>query len=493
MITVTVREAGVEAARRRLRALTAGAGMVELRLDDLAAEPWPDLLAETTLPVMVTCRGRAGGGGFGGSEQERVALLERALQAGAACVDIELGSAAEDLLLSWPSQRLVLSHHQFQPGTAGVADKLDLLLASSRQLVVKLAYTAGRASDVLLARELLRRLAAEQRRGVILPMGERGVAGRLLAPAWGSAWTYASCDGAPPAAAGQLPLSIMSDLYRVNDIGPDTVLTGILGWPVDASLSPWMHNRALSALGIDGRYLPFAEDDAADFLLNADALGLRGVSVTHPHKETVLPWVEDLAGAARGCGAVNTLTFAAAGLRGDNTDGAAARLALEEALPADWTWKGRQVAIAGAGGAARAVAWELGRRQAKVSLYARDPARARQAAVAVGARCLPLADLPAAAPDVLVHATPVGMSPRPSACLPEAAGCPAGLVLDLVSNPRRTALLTAAAANGCATQEGLVMLVRQGEAQFRLWHGEAPPAGLFAAAAREGLQHSARP
>jgi 3-dehydroquinate dehydratase/shikimate dehydrogenase len=492
MITVTIRESGVDAARRRLSSLAPGAGMVELRLDDMAAGPWMDLLTATNLPVLVTCRGRAAGGGFGGSEEERVALLERALEAGAARVDMELGSAAEDLMLRWPGERLVLSHHQVQPGTGRVVENLNRLLAASRQLVVKLAYTAGCSSDVLLARELLRRVAGEERQAVILTMGEKGVAGRLLAPAWGSQWTYASCDGAPPAAPGQLPLSMMADLYGVDEIGPDTVLTGILGWPVDTSLSPWMHNRALRQLGINGRYLPLAEDDPADFLLNAGALGLRGVSVTHPHKETILPWVEDRSAAVLGCGAINTLTFTGDRWRGDNTDGAAARRALEAALPDAWTWEGRQVAIAGAGGAARAVAWELGRHQAQVVLYARDPGRARPAAAAVNARCLPLQELESASPDVLVHATPMGMAPNTSSFLAEADRCRAGLVFDLVSNPRRTALLAAAEARGSATQEGLEMLVRQGEDQFRLWHGVAPPSGLFAAAAREGLQHGGR-
>lgn len=492
MITITIREPGVEAARRRLSGLGPGAGMVELRLDDMAAGPWTDLLVATDLPVLVTCRGRQTGGGFAGSEEERVALLEKALTAGAARVDIELGTAAEDLTLRWPGERLVLSHHQVHPGTSRVEETLDRLLATSRQLVVKLAYTAERVSDVLLARELLQRVAGEQRQAVILPMGEKGIPGRLLAPAWGSQWTYASCDGAPPAAPGQLPLSLMADLYDVDEIGPETVLTGILGWPVEGSLSPWMHNRSLRRMGIDGRYLPLAEDDAADFLLNAGALGLRGVSVTHPHKETVLPWLEKKSAAVLGCGAVNTLTFDGATWRGDNTDGAAARLALEAVLPDNWTWHGRDVAIAGAGGAARAVAWELGRLHAQVVLYARDPGRAGPVAASVHARCLPLDDLEGARPEILVHATPLGMPPRTDSSLVAAARCRAGLVFDLVSNPRRTALLSAAEAHGIATQEGLAMLVRQGEAQFRLWHGVSPPAGLFKAAAVEGLEHGGR-
>lgn len=489
MIVVTIHERTLGAARRRLAGLARGAGMVELRLDDLADQDWQVLLQETTLPVLVTCRGRLSGGRFDGPEEARLAVLRQALQAGVARVDLESGTPAEDLIQEWPGDRLVLSHHEFRPGTQGLEEHLGRLLSSPGNIVIKLAFMARRTSDALLARKWLRRTRAAGRAAVIFPMGEEGIPARILAPSWGAAWTYAAPDGAAPAAPGQLPLSQMAGLYDVDNIGPDAVLTGILGSPVTASLSPWMHNRGLRNLGIAGCYLPFATSDAADLLLNASAWGLQGLSVTHPHKEVVLPWLDDLADTARRCGAVNTLSFAGGGIQGENTDGEAACRALEEALPHDWQWPGRKVAIVGAGGASRAVGWALGRRQAVVTLYSRDAAQGERTAAAIGALHRDLKTLGDDTREILIHATPVGTWPNHDVCLLGSRELKADLVFDLVSNPRETLLLRRAASEGCSTLGGLSMLVRQGEAQFHLWHGEKPSPGCFMAAALEGLRY----
>jgi shikimate dehydrogenase/3-dehydroquinate dehydratase type I len=488
LIVVTVLEKSAAATRRRLAGLGAGAGMVELRLDHIADEPWEELVSLPTLPVMVTCRSEKDGGGFSGSESDRCELLRRALRAGAAMVDIEVGTLAEDLLVDEPARQLVLSLHEWHPGQAGVVSAFERLLATPAPVTLKLAFSAARASEALLARGLLARAREEGRQAVVLPMGESAAAGRIMAPAWGACWTYAAADGAAPAAAGQLPLRLMADLYDVDSIRADEPLTGLLGCPIAASLSPWMHNRALRQSGLGGRYLPFAEDDAADFILNAGAWGLRGLSVTHPHKRAVLPWVHELSEAARGCGAVNTLTFAGERIHGENTDAGAALQALHDALPEAWSWAGRQVAVAGAGGAARAVAWALVRRQASVTLYCRDLQRGGETAQAVGAGVLPLSRLPGADVDVLVQATPVGSWPDVEGCLLPEAGTRAALVFDMISNPEETLLLRRSQESGTATQSGLAMLIRQGEEQFRLWHQQDPPPGSFEAAAREGLR-----
>jgi shikimate dehydrogenase len=283
----------------------------------------------------------------------------------------------------------------------------------------------------------------------------------------------------------------MADLYDVDQIGPDTTLTGLLGWPVAASLSPWMHNRAVRAAGLDARYLPFPEADAGDFMLNAPAWGLRGVSVTRPHKQVVLPWLDRIAQAARGCGAVNTVTFRDGQALGDNTDAGAAVAALVEALPAPAALERCRVAILGAGGAARAVAWGAARAGAQVTLHARRLEQAQAVADLLGVAAGPLAGLAAQVPEILVNATPVGAWPDTDVSPWAAAPLASRLVFDLISNPRRTRLLAAALEQGLAIQDGMAMLVRQGEEQYRLWHGQAPARGAFAAAAAEGLRRHA--
>ncbi|MFQ5669471.1 MAG: type I 3-dehydroquinate dehydratase [Acidobacteriota bacterium] len=488
MIIVTVRESSVADARRAVSVLGPGAGGVEMRLDDLAGQDWGSVIAGCRWPVIATCRRRNEHGGFTGSETERRRLLRKALAAGAFKIDVEAGAFARSFLDEVPHRRLLVSVHEYRPGTTFLSGHADDLMALPRGVSVKLAYTPRRVSDCLAGRSLLARARREGREMTLVPMGEAGVPGRILALSWGSAWSYAAPDGAPPVAPGQSSLFELADLYRASGIGPDTVLTGLLGWPTAPSLSPWMHNRAARDAGRDARYLPFPEEDAADFLVNAAAWGLQGVSVTHPHKERVLPWLDELTDAARGCGAVNTLSFTGSRCLGDNTDAPASLAALEQVWPAGQGLAGKCMAIVGAGGAARAVAWAASRAGIRVTLYNRDPGRGEAAAAAVGAVRRPLEALAEAQADILVNATPVGMWPRVGECpVPEEA-IRAKVIFDLVSNPVETCLLKCGRAVGALVQNGLAMLVRQGEAQYRAWHGSPPPPGAFQAAAWEGLR-----
>ncbi|MFQ5718761.1 MAG: type I 3-dehydroquinate dehydratase [Acidobacteriota bacterium] len=489
MIIVTIRESTVALARRRLGAVGPGAGGVEIRLDDLAGQDWAGLIAGARLPVVATCRPSHLGGGFAGSEEERVELLAAAAAAGAAWVDVELGSAAEALRAHLPAERLVISHHEFDPGVGRLDATYERLVGAAPGRRVKLAYMPRRCSDCLAGRQLLARARRDGVSLILITMGEAGIPGRLMACSWGSTWSYASPDGAPPAAPGQMSLARMASLYNVENIEPETVLTGLLGHPIATSLSPWMHNRAAALAGIDARYLPFPEQDAADFVLNMPAWGLTGASVTRPHKRAVLPWMDDLSDAARACQAVNTITHTSARLHGDNTDASAAMAAIGEAWPSGRDLRGLRFGVIGAGGAARSVVWAAREAGGAVTVYARHVEAAADLAREFGVACEALAALDPVDLDVLVNATPVGTWPDiDSSPVPDGA-VGGELVFDLVSNPETTCLLRLAAERGIATQNGVAMLVRQGEAQYRLWHGVPPPPGAFLVAAREGLRH----
>ena len=490
MIIVTVRETDVSSARQRLARIGSGAGRVEIRLDDLAGQDWAGLIAGSRLPVIATCRPRHLGGGFDGNEKERLTLLREAASAGAALLDVELGSEAEMLCRELPTGRVLVSHHDVTPGTGGLDRAFSRLMAVGDQVPVKLAFTPARCSDCLAGRDLLARAQREQRSLALVTMGEAGIPGRLMALAWGSAWTYAAPDGAPPAAPGQIPVTEMADLYDVSRIGPSTRLTGLLGWPIASSLSPWMHNRGAAAAGLDARYLPFPERDAADFIMNLAAWGLAGAGVTKPHKEAVLPWMDEVTAVVRACRAINTVVRRGDRVFGDNTDAPAAMKAIADAWPGR-SMDGVHLAILGAGGAARAVAWAAREAGARVTLHGRRRERAEPVARELGVAYEQLDRLVPGAADVLVNATPVGTWPDVEAC-PLPPGAIGGeLVFDLVSNPAETRLIRLARERGIATQGGVAMLVRQGEAQFRLWHAVPPPPGVFLAAAREGLRRRA--
>lgn len=264
-------------------------------------------------------------------------------------------------------------------------------------------------------------------------------------------------------------------------LGASTRVAGVIGWPVRHSRSPAIHNAAFRALGLDWAYLAFevAPGGAAGAVAAMRTLGLGGLNATMPHKQGVAGAVDRLSPVAAALKAANTVVATDGGLVGDNTDGAG----LVAALAADHGFDpaGRRCLVLGAGGAGRAVALALsGAGAAEVVVVARRP---EQAAAAVGlagsvGRAGTAADANAA--DLVVNATPVGDT-LPLGLAADALGCDQ-LLVDLLYQPRVTALMSAARAQGATAANGLGMLVHQAALAFRLWTGEEPPLEVMRAA-----------
>ncbi len=454
-----------------------GADLVELRLDGINDLDVAGALSGRRLPVIVTVRPTWQGGRFDGDEVARVALLEQAWTLGAEYVDVEDG-AAEALMRLSRGARIVRSYHDFAGLPADAADRLRRLLASGAE-VVKFAALAHQLADVVTLAELAR---PAQGRAVVIGMGPCGAASRILAAHLGSPWTYAG-DGVAP---GQLSLARMRDEFHVPAITAATAVYGLVGRPVEHSLSPAMHNAAFRAAGLDAVYVPLPAADFADFEAFARAFAVRGVSVTAPYKLDAHR-AAGAAGAAAGLGAINTLMRASDGWAGRNTDieGFLAQLQPR-------TLRDARVAVLGAGGAARAVAAALAGTGALVRLHARhaDAARATAAACGVASGDWP----PANDWDVLVNATPVGTAPDVDAVPIALTGSLTGrLVYDLVYNPPETALLRHARSLGAEVLGGLPMLVAQAAAQFHWWTGHRPSSSLMLDAARARLAATASP
>lgn len=281
------------------------------------------------------------------------------------------------------------------------------------------------------------------------------------------------------------------------EIDGRTQLLGLLGWPVGHSFSPAMHNAAAAALGLNWVYVPLpvppAEVGAA--VRGLAALGFLGSNVTVPHKQAVMPYVDEVSPAARAIGAVNTILIDRAAtppfLYGDNTDWTGFLADLTAlAVPLE----GRDCLVLGAGGSARAVVYALQQAHGRVHLLARRPAQAAALLADLGLAAphvaASLADLPHISPDLdaplIVNTTPVGMSPHPEASIwPDGCPFPPGaFVYDLVYNPLITRLMRQAEAAGVAGSNGLGMLLQQGAAAFALWSGRQPDLGVM----RDALQ-----
>ena len=241
-----------------------------------------------------------------------------------------------------------------------------------------------------------------------------------------------------------------------------------------------MHRAAYAALGIDAVYLAFdvPPDRLRDAVRGAHALGARQLSVSLPHKEAVIPLLDDVDETARRIGAVNTIVRDGDRFVGHNTDWLGAVQALER----ERGLAGARAVVLGAGGAARGVVFGLLQRGAHVTVLNRTPARAATLARELGAHGSgDLGAIGKARFDVLVNTTSAGLrsdeSPVPAAAIPAGA-----LVMDAVYEPERTRLLRDAEACGARTIGGKWMLVLQAAEQFRLWTGRESPVDVMATA-----------
>ena len=281
-------------------------------------------------------------------------------------------------------------------------------------------------------------------------------------------------------------------------------LYGIFGYPIGHSLSPLMQNTAFAYHGIDAVYLPFAvHPEHLETAVKAlRALAIRGVNVTIPHKQTVMPWLDELAPEARLIGAVNTIHFKEGRLIGYNTDGIGFVRSLEEG-GAQVT--GQRVLLLGAGGAARAIAVQLclsGVQQ----LYVANRTRARAEELATSLkqsirhthiRVIAMEEhaLTACLPelDIVVNATSVGMRPHDPELLPATCLLPRHLVCDIVYHAQETPLLRAAKQQGARAVDGLGMLIHQGAEAFEIWTGRSFPISLIRAKLLEALAKRTTP
>ena len=255
-----------------------------------------------------------------------------------------------------------------------------------------------------------------------------------------------------------------------------TKIYGIMGNPVSHSLSPAMHNAAFQAQDLNKVYVAFEVTDVARALDGFRALGIGGISVTIPHKQSVITHLDTIDPVAKKIGAVNTLLIGDVYIRGYNTDWIGANQALKPIvdLPA------ATVLLLGAGGAARAIGFGLQEKGATVILANRTVEKGQALARDLNCEFHPLADLKDLKIDALVNATSVGMTPN----VEETPVAKAFLkhipaVMDIVYSPQETRLLREAKQVGCKTVDGRYMLLYQGVAQFELWTGRKAPVDIM--------------
>ena len=553
-------------------AAAAGADMVELRLDYLQDHSEPAIrklmAAADKFPgeVIATCRLASEGGVWDGDESRRVSLLEQAGLAGADYIDFEhaawqasanvrqkIGLVCEvGLQTDRPRSKLILSKHNFERTPTNL-DTIFAELAAEPAHVVKLVCKANRITDAVRILEALRNarkhppkpplgkggggrtetdeIASEtsnpplgkggQGRVIALSMGEAGTLARVLAGKFDALLTFASLEAGKESAPGQLTLAQMRSLYRWDSLRSDTLVYGVIGCPVAHSMSPAIMNAAFGATGHNGVYLPLlvepAYEDFAAFVggcIERPWLDLRGCSVTIPHKQNLLRFVEQHGGEieslTRRIGAANTLVIQPCGtgvspveshlrdagatreedtgvtpvphkLYAYNTDYRGAMNALLAGL--EGTGKDLHdaaVTVLGAGGASRAIVAGLRDAGASVTIYNSTAERAKQLADEFGCQAKPWEQRGQLKADVVVNCTSIGMWPNvDDSPLPETTLRAGTAVFDTVYNPIETRLLRESRLRGCRVIDGVAMFVGQAAAQFRLWTNLSPPTAIM--------------
>lgn len=478
-------------ASRAGQALAQGADLVEFRLDHL---PFADLEAAPLLArdfgarAIATLRSADEGGKSAVDQGKRARALRELATMGFALVDAEMKQDAAYLdklrvLAEERGTKLLVSAHPPKGATLEEVERL-LRRACSLGHVGKVAVLVEDTAAALHLMEVSGKLRAEGLDHALIAMGAAGQVARARAEKMGSALDYVVAPGAAAVAPGQLTLKQALALRS-----PGALLLGLLGHPLGHSLSPAMHNAALDAVGLSGLYVPLdvPPQSLGRFVQMVEPLGLAGFNVTIPHKEAIIPHLDELEPTAEELGAVNTVLVEGGLLVGHNTDPHGfLKLLQESGVKAE----GRQVLVAGAGGGARAVVLALQRRGAHVSVFNRHRARV-EALIREFPGVEAIEDPEAmgrARWDIVVNCTPLGMAGNADPSLPvptEALGATT-VAIDLVYNPRVTPFLREASRRGAQAVGGLPMLIHQGALAFELWTGKEPPVEAMRRAA-EGV------
>ena len=509
----------------------AGATLIELRLDRMWEIDDEDLrLAIANFPehvrFVLTCRSskEGGAGTLGDNERlERLAELADAVDfldvelatwrnaSARAVIEPALDQVSRNRMVQpsdktpWgPQSGLILSMHDFDGRPKTLLADVLACSEESACTVIKVVWQPKSIRACFEAFELLRTAAKPM---IALCLGELGHLSRLWAPRFGAFASFFAVDEQRTSAPGQLMISAGRSRYRWDSIAESTALFGVIGHPIEHSLSPPLHNKVFAAEGLDAAYAPF--DVAPSYeafkalMVDVDArpwLAIRGFSVTAPHKEHALRYLRDSGGeidaVADRIGAINTLTFSpATGWRGTNTDAPGAWAALEKACSENERSAQdlRRALVLGAGGVARAVVAALVEKGLDVVVANRDGVRAEALVRSFRGRAVPWPDRGRCEFDLLVNCTPVGQQPDIHACpWPDDAPLNGDAVIfDTVYRPEQTELLRRAAKAGAVCASGWSMFVAQAELQFREWWGQSPVDGTYADAVAAVLSANA--
>ena len=465
--------------------------IVELRVDhldedeQLYARRFPAMIYQ---PCILTIRRDIDGGLFTGGEFARTNLYARALafanpdkSKNFAFVDFEDDfhiPSIQDAAMAF-GVKIIRSYHNMKDPVTNIRERCDIMRKTGYE-IPKIAFMPHSLSDVLnLIKEGERMTQYEH---ILCAMGPLGFPSRILASYTNSFLTYVSPQEVleNTKAIGHIDPVTINDVYHFHSINQDTSLYGITGWPLLKTSSPEIHNKGYAAKGMNAVYIPYRSPLIADTLSFCEGIGVKGLSVTIPHKESVLYYLHEQSPEVVQIGACNTIVRKNNKWLGYNTDAPGFRRALEEFL-GPVKIKHKKVAVIGAGGAAKAIVYVLKQMGARVCIFNRTVETAAQLADKYGFNYCQLDAHCAAKLDeystLIVQTTSVGMNSEGPASVEndpiyfyDFRGNE--LLFDIVYEPAITPVMKRASIAGCRVCNGYKMLEYQGYEQFKLFTGQ---------------------
>lgn len=463
--------------------------MVELRVDYLEKDErlhirkFPQMAG---IPCILTIRRNIDGGQFVEGEASRTMLFARGLafaeqdvRKNFAYVDFEEDfyvPSLQDAALAFGT-RIVRSAHDMEGPIDDIPGRLAKMRITGYE-IPKIACMPRTLADVT---KMFRQAATlDSSQQILCAMGPLGLPTRILADKLNSFLSFVS----PPEAAkmkciGHIDPVAMNKVYDFRSIDKNTEIFGIIGYPLEATDSPIIHNSGYRNHGMNATYIPIRAETVEEALEFADVVGIKGLSVTVPHKEKVLPHLVEQAPQVKEIGACNTILRTEAGWSGYNTDAEGVMIALKEFLGVE-NLSHLRVAIIGAGGAARGVAYAVRQLKGRACIFNRTVAKAKRIADHFGFKWATLGPeslhLLMKYSDVIIQTTSKGMG----ASLPateendplyfyDFKGTEA--LYDIVYHPEVTPVMHRAAQAGCTVANGYSMLQYQAYRQFKYFTG----------------------
>ena len=271
---------------------------------------------------------------------------------------------------------------------------------------------------------------------------------------------------------------------KKKSINTKTSLYAVLGNPIKHSLSPHMHNSAFEHINYNALYLAFEVQNIKEAVLGIKALGIKGASITIPHKVSAMDYIDEIDEDAVKIGAINTIVNKDGKLLGYNTDYAGAINAIYEKT----TIKDKYISLIGAGGAARAIGYGIIKDGGKLTIFNKFIDEGELLAKDLGVKFYPISDFSKINCQILINATPLGMDPDiDTTPIQKKYLQKEMVVMDIVYNPLKTRLLKEAQSIGCEIINGVHMFVYQGVSQFELWTGQKAPVDIMKNAVLECL------